>query len=278
MLANIDIDNNNNLEINLVKVYGQILVEMPKDLYIPPNALEVFLNSFEGPLDLLLYLIRKQGINILDIPMAALTEQYLGYIEQIRATNFELVAEYLLMAATLIEIKTRMLLPQKDNLEDEDADPRAELVKKLISYEAIKEVANKLDQLPIINKDFYLLQVDVIKENAKPIQIQSIDLLQAFKNILEAQNLFNTHQIIKEQLSVREYMIVILKYMQQSNNKSNNFSFIQLLKLHNQQQFSIQIIVVYFIAMLELVKEGLVFIEQVEGNKDIYLSNSYAVA
>src|SRR6516165_3947854 len=143
----------------IARVYGEPVNELPQDLYIPPEALEVFLESFEGPLDLLLYLIRKQNINVLDIPMAELTRQYLGYVEMMRRTQLELAAEYLLMAAVLIEIKSRLLLPKPPAVLGEEADPRAELVRRLLEYEQMKTAARGLDELPLAGRDFMLARV-----------------------------------------------------------------------------------------------------------------------
>ena len=256
---------------NVISIYGQPLVNLPKDLYIPPHALKVFLSSFEGPLDLLLYLIRKEGINILDIQMTPLTQQYLEYVEQIRHIQFELAAEYLLMAAMLIEIKTRMLLPKilTDN-EDEQEDPRAELIRKLISYEAIKKASLELQNLPVCNEDFWLADVIQEKINATPITIDVQEIVSAFRDLLKRQNLFEHHQIIKEQLSVREYMTKTLKHIQK-NQHTTLFDLIQT----NEIDFSLSALVVYFLAILELVKEGLISFTQTKTFAPIYLDITY---
>ncbi|MFM2343880.1 MAG: hypothetical protein RLZZ210_488 [Pseudomonadota bacterium] len=252
-------------------LYGQPLTNLPKDLYIPPNALEVFLNSFEGPLDLLLYLIRKQGINILDIQMAPLTQQYLEYVEQIRHVQFELAAEYLLMAAMLIEIKTRMLLPKIANDDENDEeDPRAELIRKLISYEAIKKASLELQELPICNEDFWLTNVIQEKISLAPIKVDVQEIVNAFKDLLKKQNLFEHHQIIREQLSVREYMSKTLKHLQ-INKQTTLFDLINM----NEIDFSTSTLVVYFLAILELVKEGLILFKQSQAFAPIYLDISY---
>jgi segregation and condensation protein A len=290
------------IAINIAKLYGEPFKVMPKDLYIPPDALEVFLESFEGPLDLLLYLIRKQGLNILDIPMALLTEQYLSYVEEIRHTQFELAADYLLMAAMLIEIKTRMLLPsiKNDDAEEED-DPRAELIRKLISYEAIKKASYALQELPVCYQDFYLTHVLQEKTPAALVQIDINEIVQVFQDLLKKQNLFEHHQIMREQLSVREYMSKTLKYLQayqhdvnkitlvnllnyqlnEHNNHINNINHISstLNTANNNKQdityFGISNLVVYFLAILELVKEGLILFTQNQAFGDIYLELSY---
>ncbi len=253
------------------KLYGQPLTNLPKDLYIPPNALEVFLNSFEGPLDLLLYLIRKEGINILDVQMAPLTQQYLEYVEQIRHVQFELAADYLLMAAMLIEIKTRMLLPKLIiDIDEEQEDPRAELIRKLISYEAIKKVSLELQNLPICNEDFWLADIVQEKIGISPIQVDITEIVNAFKDLLKRQNLFEHHQIIKEQLSVREYMSKTLKHIQ-INKQTTLFDLISL----NETNFTASTLVIYFLAILELVKEGLILFKQSQAFAPIYLDITY---
>jgi len=250
------------------KIYGEPFIDIPKDLYIPPDALEIFLYSFEGPLDLLLYLIKKQGIDILDIPMYSLTKQYLAYIDQIRDNQFELAGEYLLMAAMLIEIKTRMLLPKSNAINIED-DPRAELVRRLISYEAIKKAAIEIDKLPVVDKDFWISDIYTKKSQELPANINLQDIVDAFKKILSRQDLFHTHQIIKEQLSVREYIAKTLKYLQAYKNAD----FLVMIKNNDIQ--STQVIIIYFLAVLELVKEGLLTFTQSKSYSKIYLNISY---
>jgi segregation and condensation protein A len=202
--------------IAIARLYGEPLFAMPTDLYIPPDALEVFLEAFEGPLDLLLYLIRKQNFNILDIPMASVTRQYLAYVEQIRKTNLELASEYLLMAAMLIEIKSRMLLPPKKTAEGEEPeDPRAELVRRLIEYEQMKLAALRLDALPVMGRDFLRAQV-VIEQSLAPRlpDVNTDDLAAAWADILKRAKLNQHHLISREQLSVREHMSILLRILQ----------------------------------------------------------------
>ena len=190
----------------LARLYGEPLFSVPQDLYIPPDALQVFLEAFEGPLDLLLYLIRKQNFNVLDIPMAEVTRQYLGYVHQIREHNLELAAEYLLMAAMLIEIKSRMLLPIKKSDSDEEVDdPRAELVRRLLEYEKIKLAARHLDELPQLGRDFQRAQVhkDVELVQLLP-EVNPDDLKQAWAEIMRRAQLNKRHHISREQFSVRE--------------------------------------------------------------------------
>ena len=202
--------------VALARLYGEPLFAMPRDLYIPPDALQIFLEAFEGPLDLLLYLIRKQNFNILDIPMAAVTRQYLTYVDEIRNSNLELAAEYLLMAAMLIEIKSRMLLPPKKTAEGEEAeDPRAELVRRLLEYEQMKLAGARLDQLPLLGRDF--LRVQVHSDPSIVVRhpdVTLVDLREAWLDILKRAKLHTHHTITREELSVREHMGIVLRGLQ----------------------------------------------------------------
>jgi len=191
--------------VAFAKLYGEPLFKLPEDLYIPPDALEVFLEAFEGPLDLLLYLIRKQNFNVLDIPMAPLTQQYLTYVEQIRGHNLELAAEYLLMAAMLIEIKSRMLLPVKKAVAGEEAeDPRAELVRRLVEYERIKLAAAALDELPRLGRDFVRAVVTVEQSMARRLpDVNAAELRDAWAEVVKRARLYAHHRIGREELSVR---------------------------------------------------------------------------
>ena len=203
-------------QIAVARLYGEPLFRMPQDLYIPPDALEIFLEAFEGPLDLLLYLIRKQNFNILDIPLASVTRQYLDYVDQIRKHNLELASEYLLMAAMLIEIKSRMLLPPKKSADGgEPEDPRAELVRRLVEYEQIKLGAAKIDQLPLVGRDFLRAQVH-IEQSLQPRwpDVNADDLRQAWREILQRAKLNAHHTITREQISVRENMSIVMRKMQ----------------------------------------------------------------
>src|SRR4051812_6425352 len=203
-------------QVALARLYGEPLFAMPQDLYIPPDALEVFLEAFEGPLDLLLYLIRKQNFNILDIPMAGVTRQYLVYVEEIRGRNLELAAEYLLMAAMLIEIKSRMLLPPKKVAEgQEPEDPRAELVRRLLEYEQIKLASARLDALPVIGRDFLRAQVTIEQSlTTRFPDVDAVDLREAWLEVLRRAKLTQHHTITREQLSVREHMGIVLRRLQ----------------------------------------------------------------
>lgn len=249
------------------KVYGEPLEELPEDLYIPPEALEVFLEAFEGPLDVLLYLIRKQNFNILDIPMAKLTRQYVEYVEQARKHNFELAAEYLLMAAVLIHIKSRMLLPTPPSEEeDEGDDPRAELVRRLLEYEAIKLAASNLDELPQEGRDYWAAHH--AQYTPSPAQLPNVELDQlqeAWRGMLRRLRLQNTHHhIAKEVLSVRQYMSAIVR-------KLHGAEFVAFEALFETEVCSVPVLVVTFVAILELVREKMVQVVQAEPYAPIYL-------
>ena len=255
--------------VAIARLYGEPLFVVPTDLYIPPDALEVFLEAFEGPLDLLLYLIRKQNFNILDIPMAGLTRQYLNYVEEIRTRNLELAAEYLLMAAMLIEIKSRMLLPPKHVPgSDEPEDPRAELVRRLLEYEQMKLAAAKLSEIPQFGRDFLRAQV-YIEQSLQPRfpEVEVVDLQQAWSDILKRAKLVQHHKISREELSVREHMSIVLKKLQGRR-------FVEFEHLFDTAQ-GVPVLVVTFIALLELAKETLIEITQAEAFAPIYVRLSY---
>jgi segregation and condensation protein A len=242
---------------------------MPQDLYIPPDALEVFLEAFEGPLDLLLYLIRKQNFNILDIPMAGLTRQYLTYVDEIRHRNLELAAEYLLMAAMLIEIKSRMLLPPRHVANGQEAeDPRAELVRRLLEYEQMKLAAAQLNALPQLGRDFLRAQV-YIEQSLTPRfpQVSMGDLQDAWQAILKRATLVQHHRITREELSVREHMSMVLKKLQGRR-------FVEFESLFDPAKGA-AVLVVTFIALLELAKETLIDITQAEAFAPIYVRLAY---
>ncbi|KIG04117.1 Segregation and condensation protein A [Burkholderia sp. MR1] len=253
-------------------LYGEPLWKLPTDLYIPPDALEVFLEAFEGPLDLLLYLIRKQNFNVLDIPMADVTAQYLGYVDQIRQSNLELASEYLLMAAMLIEIKSRMLLPVKKADTGEDAeDPRAELVRRLLEYEQMKLAAQRIDQLPQLGRDF--LRADVYIEQSTEQRFPDVDmndLRAAWADVIKRAKLVQHHKISREELSVREHMSVILRRLQ-------NARFMEFTELFDTSR-GVPVVVVNFIAMLELSRESLIEITQAEPYAPIYVRLAYSPA
>ena len=258
--------------VALARLYGEPLFAMPRDLYIPPDALQVFLDAFEGPLDLLLYLIRKQNFNILDIPMAALTRQYLAYVEEIRATNLELAAEYLLMAAMLIEIKSRMLRPsRKSEVEEDGGDPRAELVRRLLEYEQIKLAAYDLNTIPQFERDFVRTQI-FIEQSLSPTwpEVEPVDLQQAWLDVLKRAKLTQHHRISRQELSVREHMTAILRRLQSTR-------FVEFSDLFDISG-GVPVVVVNFVALLELAKETLIEITQAEPFAPIYVRLAYSPA
>ena len=246
-------------------VFGQPVTDLPQDLFIPPDALKVVLSSFQGPLDLLLYLIRKQNIDVLDIPMVKITEQYLHYIAQMEAYQFDLAAEYLLMAAMLIEIKSRLLLPRPEEVEDEEADPRAELVRRLLAYEQMKLAAQGLDALPRAGRDFAwaFLPLEIAVEVKLP-EVYVADLTQAWLGILSRAKHTRSHEVVRETISVRAQMTAILRRL----NESGISKFSDLFKPEQGATY----VVVNFIALLELAKEGLVRIVQPENYGEIEIS------
>ena len=251
--------------IALARLYGEPLFKLPQDLYIPPDALEVFLDAFEGPLDLLLYLIRRQNFNILDIPLASVTRQYLDYVDQIRRHNLELASEYLLMAAMLIEIKSRMLLPARRSADGaEPEDPRADLVRRLLEYERIKLAAARLDALPLIGRDFLRAQVTIEQSLEPRFPVVEIDeLREAWQAILGRAKLHSHHRISREQLSVREHMSLLIRRLQGRR-------FLEFHELFDAAR-GVPVVVVTFIAMLELARENVLDLTQAEAFAPIYV-------
>jgi segregation and condensation protein A len=248
----------------VARIYGQPLLEIPRDLYIPPDALEVFLEQFEGPLDLLLYLIRKENIDVLDIPMARLTAQYLEYVELMRTRSLELAAEYLLMAAMLIEIKSRMLLPRPARAEQEE-DPRAELVRRLLEYERMKQAARRLDELPHAGMDFALVQV--LFEQAAPARLPDVDvedLRGAWLMLLGRAAANRHHRITRSQLSVREHMSRVLRQLQEAR-------YVEFCELFDPGQ-GVAVLVVTLLALLELARESLIEMTQQAAYAPIYVT------
>ena len=249
----------------LARVYGEPFHDLPFDLYIPPEALEVFLDSFEGPLDLLLYLIRKQNVNVLDIPMAELTKQYLGYVEMMRRTHLELAAEYLLMAAVLIEIKSRLLLPKPPAIiGTEVEDPRAELVRRLLEYERMKQAARVIDDLPLADRDFATVRIWFDHSVAVRLpEVSPDDLKAAWATLIQRAHFNRHHLVSREQLSVRSEMSRILKLLAPSRYAE----FTALFTEHAD----VAHLVVTFLAMLELAREQLVDVAQAEPYAPIYV-------
>lgn len=246
-------------------VFGEPVLTCPQDLFIPPDALQLFLDSFEGPLDLLLYLIRRQNLNVLDIPMAQVTAQYMRYIETMKAARLELAAEYLLMAALLIEIKSRLLLPRHQVEEGvEPEDPRAELIRRLLEYEQIKLAALALDKLPQAERDFAWLSVLFERDIEAPLpDVNPADLRAAWMSIMARAKNMKHHQIRQDQLSVREQMGVILRRLEGK-------SFVAFERLFAEHG-DVAHLVVNFIAILELAKEGLLMIVQDGDFQPIYV-------
>jgi segregation and condensation protein A len=250
----------------LARIYGEPLARLPHDLYIPPDAMAVMLDAFEGPLDLLLYLIRKANVNVLDIPMAPLTDQYLVYVEAMRARNLELAADYLVMAAMLIEIKSRMLLPRPKAVEgDEAEDPRAELVRRLVEYEQMKLAARKINALPQAERDFDWIEVWVEKNLMRPQPAVCVDdLRNAWTAILKQARLHTHHLVQREELSVREYMATILRQLRGAGG------FVEFGELFDPT-LGVPVLVVHFLALLELAREQLLEMTQAEAFAPIYL-------
>jgi len=252
------------LAMPVAKIRGEPMAELPADLYIPPEALSVFLEAFEGPLDLLLYLIRRHSLDILDIPMAELTRQYMVYVEAMRATQLELAAEYLLMAALLIEIKSRMLLPRPPR---EDAagpeDPRAELVRRLLEYERMKKAAYALSELPVAGRDFSLVDVYIEQVAERLPGVRVADLSEAWRSILARARMTKHHKIQREQLSVRAHMSRILKALAPGQ-------FVEFSQLFESER-GVPVLVVTFLALLELAREALVDITQQTPFDPIYV-------
>ena len=259
LIENEDIDTHTNqpqqVEMPFAIVEGESLTELPRDLYIPPVALKVFLDTFEGPLDLLLYLIRKQNLNILDVPIADITDQYVNYINLMKELELELAGEYLLMAAMLAEIKSKMLLPLFEEVEDEE-DPRAELVRRLLEYERYRTASEELNKLKRLERDVFITGVES-SHLAQPIELPDIalqELLLSFQEVLKRAEMFTTLHVLKEPLSVRERMTTILEKL-----KNKDFlDFTELFDLEEQKTG----LVVTFLAILELMKESLIEIVQ----------------
>jgi segregation and condensation protein A len=256
-------------ELVFARIHGEPLHRLPQDLYIPPDALEVFLESFEGPLDLLLYLIRKQNFNILDIPLAEVTRQYLGYIEEIRRSNLELAGDYLLMAALLIDIKSRMLLPvRRADTGEEVEDPRAELARRLLEYERIKLGALQIDRIPQLGRDFLRAQVLLEQTlDAQLPEVNAVDLRSAWADILRRAKLVQHHRISREELSVREHMTIVLRTLQDRR-------FAEFEEMFDPTR-GMPVVVVTFIALLELAKESLIEITQAAAYAPIYVRLAY---
>lgn len=252
----------------VAKVRGEPMLEMPQDLYIPPDALEIFLDAFEGPLDLLLYLIRKANVDVLDIPMARLTEQYLEYVEVMRRKNLELAAEYLVMAAMLMEIKSRMLLPRPKHADAEELDPRAELVRRLLEYEQMKLAAQRIDALPHQGRDFFTVQVWMERTLASRLpQVSAADLEDAWRHLLAQARVRQHHRVTRDELSVREHMTEILR-------KLSGAGYVEFSQLFDTWR-GVPVLVVNFLAVLELARENLIEVTQAEPYAPIYVKLAF---
>ena len=252
-------------QLQLALVYGEAFTQMPQDLYIPPDALEVFLEAFEGPLDLLLYLIRKQNIDILDIPVAEITRQYMGYVELMKTVRLELAAEYLVMAAMLAEIKSRMLLPRSAEVEEEENDPRAELIRRLQEYERFKAAAEGIDGLHRVGRDLYVPKLDAPQAKARKLlpEVSLEELLLSMADVLRRGDMFESHQVSREALSTRERMSEVLERLKGGG-------FVPFVELFTAEEGKLGVVVT-FMAILELVKEQLIELVQNEAFAAIHV-------
>ena len=257
-------------DARLVLVGGQALSEIPEDLYIPPDALEVVLEAFEGPLDLLLYLIRRENLDILEIQVAEITKQYIEYISLMKELKFELAAEYLVMAAVLTEVKSRMLLPRKEEEDELDVDPRAELVRKLQEYERYKQAALDLNSIARMNRDFWIAKADsIMGDKSKPVaQIELQEILIALSSVLKRAENFSSHNIALESLSTRERMSQILEKV---NKAAGQFVLFESLFSPEEGKAGV---VVTFIAILELIKESELQVIQTDAYTPIHVKIS----
>lgn len=245
-------------EMPFAVVQGEAWSTLPKDLYIPPDALEVFLDAFEGPLDLLLYLIKRQNLDILDIPIAEITAQYMEYVEMMKEFRLELAAEYLVMAAMLAEIKSRMLLPRQQESEEEESDPRAELIRRLQEYERYKQAAEDIDALPRLGRDVFQASAEPVERKVitLPPEVELQDLIAAFQDVMKRASMYAHHHVQMESLSVRERMSSVL-------SKVNSTHFTSFKDLFTVEEGRMGV-VVSFLAVLELVKESLIVLTQAE--------------
>lgn len=245
-------------EMPFALIHGEAMTQLPLDLYIPPDALEVILEQFEGPLDLLLYLIRKQNLDVLEIDVFEITKQYMQYVELMKVIQLELAAEYLVMAAMLAEIKSRILLPRPKEVEEEEEDPRAELIRRLQDYERFKQAAEDLDELPRMGRDTYEVEIKPPEYNAQKAHpdVDFNELMLAFSDVLHRANMYTEHEVAKEKLSTRERMSQIL-------NQLNQGDFVPFTRLFTVEEGKAGVVVT-FLATLELIKEQLIELVQNE--------------
>lgn len=253
-------------ELSSIKVNGEQWLELPQDLYIPPEALRIFLEAFEGPLDLLLYLIKKDNFDILNIPIADITRQYMKYIELMQELKLELAAEYLLMAAMLAEIKSRLLLPKPAGAsETEEGDPRAELIKRLQEYERFQQAANGLDQLPRVERDIFIAEADSPRFEQAPLkpEISLEDILQALQTVVTRAKLFASHQVTPEVLSIRERMALVL-------GRLSSQEFVEFTQFFQAREGKMGVVVT-LIAILELIRQSTIELVQNQPFAPIYV-------
>ena len=252
-------------EMPFALVYGEAFTKLPQDLYIPPDALEVILEAFEGPLDLLLYLIKRQNLDILDIPVAQITSQYMEYVELMKSLNLELAAEYLVMAALLGEIKSRMLLPRQEDAEEDELDPRAELIRRLQEYERYKKAAEDIDTMPRVGRDIHLCTAEPPQYERAKIHpdVDLKEVLLALQDVLHRADMFESHQVTREKLSTRERMTQVLERLSHDR-------FVPFVSLFNYEEGRLGVVVT-FLAILELVKESLLELVQSEAFGPIHV-------
>mgnify|MGYP005839055359 CR=1 FL=1 len=252
-------------EMPFAIVQGKAYTQLPKDLYIPPDALEVFLEAFEGPLDLLLYLIRRQNLDILDVDVSEITHQYMAYVELMDVAHFELAAEYLVMAAMLAEIKSRMLLPRSQEEDEHEEDPRAALIRRLQEYERFKEVAEHLDAMPRVGRELFQARAEAPGLNLTRLEpeVELQEILLALSEVLRRANMFESHHVEREKLSTRERMAQVL-------DRLKNRQFVPFVSLFRVEEGRLGVIVT-FLAIMELIKEALVEIVQSEAFGPIHI-------
>jgi len=252
-------------EMPFAIVQGKAYTQLPKDLYIPPDALEVFLEAFEGPLDLLLYLIRRQNLDILDVDVSEITRQYMAYVELMDVAHFELAAEYLVMAAMLAEIKSRMLLPRSQEEDEDEEDPRAALIRRLQEYERFKEAAENLDELPRLGRELFEARAEAPGQNlTRPEpEVELREILLALSEVLRRADMFESHHVEREKLSTRERMAQVL-------DRLNNKQFVPFVSLFRVEEGRLGVVVT-FLAIMELIKESLVEIVQSEAFGPIHI-------
>nr|WP_281647385.1 ScpA family protein [Parendozoicomonas sp. Alg238-R29] len=259
------VENGGQEQLPLAIVAGQPLSKLPDDLYIPPDALEVFLDAFEGPLDLLLYLIKRNNMDILDIKVAQITKQYMEYVELMEASQFELAAEYLVMAATLAEIKSRLLLPRQTEAEEEEEDPRAELIRRLQEYERFKQAAEDIDAMPRSGREIHKVKIDppVLERGTVHPDIDLREVLVALSEVMKRAEMFEEHHVQAEALSTRERMTIVLEKLRGDN-------FVPFVTLFTIEEGRLGVVVT-FLAVMELIKESLVELVQTESYGPIHV-------